>query len=238
MAFFDLSLGGTIYQFAELIGAPFKNPNLLWFGLPLIITIIIIELNLGLGKKASFGLKQALPNAIILFFVFLNSAQVTFSHDGGFVSNLLSGRNLATFFILLLSVAVFMIEYLKEFPKKQFFGFSAHLPINVLAYVFMVVVNNEIAIDLNLFVAYILLTILFSSLFFTVARMEPGRMETTDLFGSSNRHRDIFRRRKGSSHTHSYSHEHTSPKKGLFPKRREEDYSDTIADPFRGVKGR
>ncbi|MBN1792499.1 hypothetical protein JW826_02335 [Candidatus Woesearchaeota archaeon] len=217
MAFFDLSLGGTIYRFAELLGAPFQNPNLLWFGLPLMITIIVIELNIRLGKKYDPGIKQAMPNAIILFFIFLNAAQVTFSKTGGFLENLLSARFGAALFILLLAAAVFLLEYYHKFPKKHYLGVSAHLPINLLAYASIVKVHNEtFAFDLNGLFALIGMMALLTGLLHTVGKLEPGRMERP-------RHRNIVFQKK--KKTTGYG----SPKR---------DYPDTIVDPFKGVKNR
>jgi hypothetical protein len=191
----DLSPYPVVYAFSELIGAPFKNPGILWVGLPLILTLIIIELNFGARKE--HGIKQALPNALVLLFVSLDMARVVFSRGEGFFSSLFSWPFFGTLVVFALAALVFYIDYKYGFPQKTMAGVSAHFPINVLAYSLLAIVYNQIAFGFATIVGIILLGALFWVMFFFVRRTEnishssgrPGKFS----WGSGNSREDDMR---------------------------------------------
>ena len=190
MSFFEFSVGAVFYRFAELIGAPFQNPSILWFGLPLIVTLIVIELNFPKKGWQDWEASQALPNAIVLGFIALDLGRLTFSAEGGFWENLISGNFLATLVVALMAGGIFAIDYKYHFPRKTLLGMSAHLPINLLAYTCMVIVYNEAIFDINSLFAILIFVLLIVLLMFLIEGVEPGRKNANREF-SPKRHKPV-----------------------------------------------
>jgi hypothetical protein len=228
MAFFDFSIGESIYRFSQLMGAPFQSPGILWFGLPLIATLIIIELNLRASSKGEHSIKQALPNALVLLFVSLDMARVAFSAEGSFFGRLLSGSFLASFLVFALAAGIFLLDYYRGFPEKKLLGFSAHLPINALAYACMVGVYTNMEFNLSTLFALVLLMALLGVLFFLVSRLEPG-VTYGDYSSSSGSFKfDPFEKK--------HKHESSGNSSAKHHHKDASGDSDTIVDPFKGVK--
>jgi len=225
MAFFDIGLGNIIYRFSEIAAAPFQNPGVLWLGLPLIITIIAIELALRANSSYKEGFSHAFPNALVLAFVAIDLFRISFSYAAGFWAGLFSWNFLASLLVLGLGVAVFLIDYYKEFPKGKLFGFSAHLPINTLAYALLVIVYNKTGFDLASIIAIILFMGLLALLFFLVVRLETDGASYSSHSSGGPKHKEIWSRREKRKDVE------------IMPRHSKEDAeSESISDPFRGVK--
>jgi len=178
MGFFTITIPGILYRFAQLIGAPFVNPNVLWFALPLIISIIVIELYFGRYKKEELGWNTAVMNALVLIFTSLDLFQYAFGLPKGFFSTLASMPFLVALFVLLLGIGLFLLDFFHKLPRKLAFKISAHLPINLTAYTSLVVVYNGVPIDLMTLIALFIMIIVFTLIFFFIRLLEPtGREE-------------------------------------------------------------
>ena len=178
MVFFDFSLGLVIRRFAELLGGPFVNPNMLWIALPLIITFIAVELYFKKYKEEKIGWNSALTNALVLVFVALNLFQHIFTkYEVGFFRSLLTTGFFITLIILILGILLFFTDFFHRIPEKIAFIVSAHLPINITAYTAIVIVYNQLPVDLPMVVAWLLLILLLKLIFFIVRKIEPDSMK-------------------------------------------------------------
>ncbi len=186
MGFFTVTIPGVLYRFAQLLGAPFVNPNVLWFALPLIISIIIIELYFGRYKKESLGWNTAVMNSLVLVFTALDLFQYAFGLQKGFFATLISTAFLVSLFVLFLGVGIFLLDFFHKLPRNIAFKVSAHLPINLIAYTALVVVYNDVPIDLMTMLALILTIIVFALIFFFIRLLEPeGRSDVSSSYSSS-----------------------------------------------------
>jgi hypothetical protein len=238
MFFSVLSLRSVVYALAQILGAPFQNPSILWFGLPLLVALIIFELNLKEDKRwrpkgSEDNLKQALPNAIVLLFISIDLFRITFS-GGDILSRLLSGDFIASAIVLLLCAAIFLIDYFHEFPKKKILGFSAHLPANALAYSMMVVVYDAIPFDASMICGTALFTILLAVLFYLVSRLEMEKKAGRGNDEPQSRSRKEF----GNSKLIWIRKEDSGKSTRTGTKAGKSTLGGDVADPFRGAKKR
>ncbi|MBU1199495.1 MAG: hypothetical protein KKF46_02455 [Nanoarchaeota archaeon] len=167
-----------LYRFAQLIGGAFENPKMLWIAMPLIITLIVVELYFKKYKDEEIGWNTALTNALVLFFVALNLFQVVFTYyQGTFWNRLFSTGFFISLIILIMGVVLFLADFFHKIPKKVAFLISSHLFINTTAYVAIVIVYNGIPLDLATIVAWIILVVLLKAIFLLVRLLEPKSMK-------------------------------------------------------------
>jgi len=167
-----------LYRLAQLLGGPFENPNMLWIAMPLIITLIVVELYFKRYKDEQIGWNTALTNALVLFFVALNLFQVVFmSYQGTFWSRFFSTGFFIALIILIMGVVLFLADFFHKIPKKIAFILSSHLLINTTAYIAIVIVYNRIPLDLATILAWIILIALLKAVFLIVRLLEPKSMK-------------------------------------------------------------
>lgn len=197
MGFFIVTIPGVLYRFAQLVGAPFVNPNVLWFAMPLIISIIVIELYFGRYKKEDLGWDAAVMNALVLIFTSLDLFQYSFGLQKGFFGTLGSTPFLVSLFVLFLGIGLFLLDFFHKLPRKLAFKISAHIPINLSAYTALVIVYNQIPIDLMTLIALFIMITVFALIFFFIRLLEPeGRSDRPEL---SSRKSDLSSSYKSSS---------------------------------------
>ena len=178
MAFPIFSL---LHRFAELLGAPFVNPNMLWIALPLLITLIVVELYFARYKEEKLGWNTALTNTLVLVFVSLNLFQHVFkTYSGGFFRVITSTGFFVPLLILVLGILLFFADFFHWLPRKIAFIISAHLPVNITAYTAIVIVYNKIPLDVFTILAWLMLIILLGIIFFFVRRKSRGVVVVSD----------------------------------------------------------
>jgi hypothetical protein len=162
-----------LVRFIELLAAPFINPKMLWIALPLIITLIAVELYFGRYKDEKLGWNTALTNALVLVFVSLNLFQHVFTnYPGGFFRVMISTGFFVALAIFLMGIALFFSDFSHLFPKKLAFVLSSHLPVNLTAYTAIAVVYNNIPVDLTTIVSWLLLILIIAGVLFLIKKLE------------------------------------------------------------------
>jgi hypothetical protein len=156
-----------VYRFSELLAGSFANPRILWFGLPLILTIIIVELYLDLRKRTGAVLlgNIAVLNAVVLGFVGLDMLRLGFSEGKSFLAALTSAQFFLAILVIAIAAALFILDSVGKFPRKTFWKFSAHLPFNITGYTAMVAAYNGIPIDFLTIISWLLLMVFFWAVF-------------------------------------------------------------------------
>jgi len=180
MSFFALSIQGVLYRFAQLIAAPFVNPNVLWFSLPLIISLIVIELYFGKYKKEELGWNTAVMNAMVMVFTSLALFQFVFNLHKSFLQTLTSEKFLIALFVFFLGIGLFLLDFFHRLPKKIAFRISAHLPVNLTAYTALIIIYNDIPLDFMTIIALVILMAVFALMFYFVKLIEIEERETSD----------------------------------------------------------
>lgn len=174
MAFFTFSFKLLLERFLQLVKAPFVNPDMLWIALPLLLTLIIVELYFGRYRDEKLGWNTALTNTLVLVFVSLNLFQQVFRIEGGsfFRATFSTGFYIALF-IFVLGISLFLVDFFHLIPSILAFTISAHLPVNITAYTAIVIVYNMIPLDFATLLAWLAIIIILGALFFVIKLLEP-----------------------------------------------------------------
>ncbi|KYK25219.1 hypothetical protein AYK26_06390 [Euryarchaeota archaeon SM23-78] len=178
MVFFDFSLPLLAYRFFQLIRGPIDNPSMIWIALPLLITLIVIELYFKKYKDEKLGWNTALTNTLVLVFVSLNLFQYIFIYHGGRFSRVVISTGFyISLFVFVLGGLLFFTDFFHKLPQKIAFLVSAHLPVNITAYTAVVLVYNQIPLEITTILAWVLLIIIIGLIFFIIRRIEPKGMK-------------------------------------------------------------
>ena len=107
-------------------------------------------------------------------FVALNLFQFIFRQEGEKFFKIfhVSGFYIALF-ILALGILLFFVDFFHALPEGLAFTVSAHLPVNITAYVSIVLVYTGMPLDLVTLLAWLLLVIILGIFFFFVKLLLP-----------------------------------------------------------------
>jgi hypothetical protein len=180
MSFFAVSIQGVLYRFAQLIAAPFVNPNVLWFALPLIISLIVIELYFGKYKKEELGWNTAVMNALVMIFTSLDLFQFVFNLHKGFLPTITSAKFLIALFVFLMGIGLFLLDFFHKLPKRIAFKISAHLPVNLTAYTALIIIYNDVPLDFMTIIALVILMAVFALMFYFIKLIEIEEREESE----------------------------------------------------------
>ena len=149
----------------NLIAAPFKYPDMLWIVLPLILTLVAIELYFGKYADENLGWNTALTNTLVLVFVSLNLFQKVFNQSRGFWKAFSAQGFYIALFVVLLGLVLFLIDFMHLLPDKIAMAISSHLPMNLAAYTAIVLVYTNLPLDWNTGVAWFILMLFMAGIF-------------------------------------------------------------------------
>ncbi len=142
----------------EVMSIPFTDFSMLWEVLPLVITIIIMEMYFGRYKKEQIGWNSALSNSLVLIYIGSNLLHYLFLTNEITYAN---GYTFIALVVILAGLLLALLDFYHILPKTLTFGISSVLPINFLAYLAIVFVHGHLILDLNtLFASLILFLIL------------------------------------------------------------------------------
>jgi len=161
-------------RFTQLVRAPIDNPDMLWIAVPLILTLIMVELYFGKYRDEKIGWNTALTNALVLVFVSLNLFQFIYRQEGEkFFRIFYTTHFYIALAILLLGILLFFIDFFHLIPEVLAFTISAHLPVNITAYTAIAMVYNNLPLDFITILAWFLLILILGVFFFFVKLLLP-----------------------------------------------------------------
>jgi len=151
-----------------LITAPAGTPEMLWIVFPLLVSVFFMTLYFGRYKKEELGWNTAFGNSLALLFVAVDLFRQIAKDPTGLdliSQGVLTSRILVPVVIGVFAAFLLLSNFFHILPKFFAFFISSGLPINMLAYVGIVVVYTGFAFDwmtvIAAFVLYVLLLILF-----------------------------------------------------------------------------
>jgi hypothetical protein len=162
---------------------------MLWILLPLLATLCLIELYFGRYREETLGWNSAVGNSVVLFFIAVNLASylyrtqmlvsVSFIAPELYITAL--AKSLITFFILLESVLLIVLNFFHLMPRNMAFGVSSALTINFMAAIAIILVYSDIPIDF-LTLLSVLLLFIGVALFFKVLQilMPKGKSDVEE----------------------------------------------------------
>ncbi|MBU0461022.1 MAG: hypothetical protein KJ574_00390 [Nanoarchaeota archaeon] len=159
-----------------LIMAPQENPDMLWIVFPLAVSLFFMTLYFGRYKREELGWNTAFGNSLALLFVavdlFREIAKDT-THLKLLEQGIISSRLLVPALLFLLAAFLLLSNFFHILPKIFAFFISSALPINLLAYVGIVVVYTGFPFDRITLAAALMLFLIMMILLSIIKIFEP-----------------------------------------------------------------
>lgn len=143
-------------RFIEIVIAPYNYPFMLWIAIPLALTAVLSGVYFGRYKFEDLGWNSAYGNSMVLFFVSMDLIRVLYVRNTLFP---LSMKSSITIVLMVLSLSFIMLNFFHVLPKSWAFSITSPLPINVVAYLIVILVYSNIPLDLLTFIAAMTLAV-------------------------------------------------------------------------------
>ncbi len=147
----------TFGRTLNILMAPGNNPNMIWILAPLSASILLMEFYFNRYKSEELGWNSAFGNSLVLIFVSLDILR--FLSNNGKLSYVNTESALAISVILLGGVLTFM-SFFHALPKNLAFGLSSRFPINITAYLMIVIIYGHIPIEIITGIAALIFSIM------------------------------------------------------------------------------
>lgn len=188
VAFFTVVVPTLFTRLWELASAPFRFPEVQWIVLPLLVTLILLEVYFFRNTDEELGWNTAVANGLVLLFIGIDLTRHLFDYvtpsqvfativaaakEGGEV-----GAFMVPLFLLLYGTVITVLSFFHLLPKAIAYKLANHAPVNFLAYVAAVAVYSEKAGNPVPLDAYTVAaaTMLFTLVVFTIFMVQrtPG----------------------------------------------------------------
>lgn len=135
-------------RFADLILAPANFREVLWMGIPLLVTIVLIELYFGRYTGEELGWESAFGNSLVLIFVCLDMARFLYN-EAGFGAFLYINSKIALIIAVFIEgIILSLVAFYRILPENIAFKFSSAFPMNFIAYISLLLVYTDIPFDI------------------------------------------------------------------------------------------
>ncbi|MFC2136361.1 hypothetical protein ACFLTH_17230 [Bacteroidota bacterium] len=175
--FSGFSMNEVYMVFGDLFTKPFQIKDMTWIILPVIATIIVMELYYAMHKDEQLGWNTATANSLVLIFVSMDLLRFLFSNkeftfnpsNSGFSATLL------VFFVLIEGIILVTINFKHKLPEFLAFRVSSQLSINLTAYAVVVLTYARIPLTLSAIIAVIVFFVLMNILFLVMRTFIPSK---------------------------------------------------------------
>jgi len=173
MGYITQTLIPTVWdRLVELLSAPAVNPQMIWIIAPLIVTLLLMTFYFGKWTREEIGWNTAIGNSIVLLFVSIDLLRYVFnlSIPGSIINYELHPISTVICIIVAVEAITLMLtSFFKALPKSVTFFLCSPLPVNLQAYLAIVVVYTSITLDWFTLLAVI---VLFVVLYFIVKLLQ------------------------------------------------------------------
>ncbi len=149
-------------------------PDLTWIVIPLIATIIVMQIYFTRYKLEKAGWNTVTANSLVLIFLSMDLFR-QLSNKGllrlDFVPSYEFSSTALVFCVLALGVLLFLLNFFHFWPEILAFKFASHLNINLFAYLMLVVVYASLPLDGITLVSGIIFLILMNLIFFLLKKL-------------------------------------------------------------------
>lgn len=173
-----------IPRFVEFVAAPINHPEMLWMSIPLITVLVLMQFYFGVYKQEELGWNTAVGNSLVLIFIVIDLVRymVTTYGFNYILLNPVFYPNLLLIFILtILGFWLLLMNFFHWLPKKVAFFIASPLPINILAYMALVITYANIKLDIITISVAILLFVMLFLFFFLMKLILPKGKSEVDL---------------------------------------------------------
>ena len=140
------SLSVVVERYMGLLTAPLSYTQMLWVVLPLIATLLAMELYFGVYSSEELGWNTATANSLLLTMIAFDLFRQLFR--GGSISweSVLGNPTLFAIAgsLLLLGIMMFLLNFKHVLPRKLAFSISSSLPVNLFAYLAIILVYSNL----------------------------------------------------------------------------------------------
>jgi len=175
-------------RYVDLVTAPAKNTDMIWIIFPVVAMLILMEFYFGRYSKEKLGWNSAVANSIVLIFVSIDLFRQIYQGDFSmfFEANPSASIQITTTIatvIAILGVWLLMVDFYHLLPENLAYRISSHLPINLIAYLSIILVYTNLShgdetikaipLDIYTFTAAILLFFTLFLIFWAIRILEP-----------------------------------------------------------------
>lgn len=146
------------------------RPEILWVILPMLTTLVAVELYFGRYKGESLGGDSETSNGILLIWVGINEIQYLSKQSLDSFSNL---SYIVAVFIFAYGVLASAISFFKILPENIVFDLSSTLLITYLAFLSVVFVYSEGIFSVVSPVSIVALFLIIAAIFWVIQSIEP-----------------------------------------------------------------
>ena len=161
------------HRMLELIKAPTQNTEMLWITIPLVLTLFLMQFYFVKYTREQLGWNAAVANTLVLVFVSLDLFRFIFHYSAppSFLNWLLFPvKSLIAFIVVIEGLLLFFADFLHFLPKRIAFFISSSLPVNLTAYLAIVLVYTGMEITTTTILAAVMLFFILL-LFFSILRI-------------------------------------------------------------------
>lgn len=172
---FDMS---QIYiRFGDFFAKPFQIREMTWIVIPVILTIVVMELYYASHKNERVGWNTATANSLVLIFVAMDllrflserSAFTLSPNKIGFAATLL------VLFVLIEGILLVIVNFKHKLPEFLAFKVSSQLSINLTAYMIIVIVYANLQLTISTVLAMMAFFVLINFLFLLLRTFYPSK---------------------------------------------------------------
>jgi len=131
-------------RFADILLAPIYFKEMIWILTPLLVTLIMMELYFDRYRDEELGWNTAFGNSMVLIFVSLDILRLLYNKGMLAYISLESALVLS---VIMIGFTLTLLTFFHSLPKQLAFCISSRLPINVVAYLTIVIVYAGIPVD-------------------------------------------------------------------------------------------
>ena len=175
----------------DMIQAPVVHRDMIWIITPLFITLLLMEFYFGRYSKEEMGWDTAVGNSLVLIFVCLDLLRYMYGETSffGTIGTIrtipISNLPVKTVVALVIGIYGFILLFFDFFhwlPKKFAFVVSSTLPINLIAYISVVVVYADLPVDYLTLVSSLVLLVGLFIIFSIIHFIEPKKREEKEIY--------------------------------------------------------
>lgn len=149
----------TQQKFWELLTAPYYYPDMIWMVIPLVTTLLVMQLYFGRYSKEEMGWNTAVGNTLVLFFISLDLLRNVYNIPPADLINFFyyPVKTTVAMLVGVEALTLFFADFFRFLPKRLAFFISSPLPVNLTAYVAITLVYSHLTFDRYLLLAALLL---------------------------------------------------------------------------------
>lgn len=168
-----------LYQrFIEITLAPIHFKEMIWILTPLLVSLLLMEFYFDRYKNEELGWNTAFGNSLVLIFVSLDLLRFLYNHG---MLDYVTLENALVIAVVLLGLTLTVMTYFHILPKEVAFGLSSRLPINIIAYLTVVIIYAGIIIDFYTAVASVFFAVFVGAVLKLVSWLVPESGEIPEL---------------------------------------------------------